>query len=428
MITTAFVKMWGKTVGAVSYDAVTGLAAFEYDSGFVRTGISPAPLKMPTATGIIYQFPNLASNATFKGLPGLLADVLPDKYGNALINNWLNKNGRPSYSLNPVEILCFIGKRGMGALEFEPVNPKTSAVANNIEIGALVEVAQKILSERTDMVADFNADEQKAMTDILNIGTSAGGARAKAIIAYNPATGQVKSGQAAAPAGFGHWLIKFDGVHDSQFGESSGYGRVEMAYHLMAVACGIEMTECRLLEENGRAHFMTRRFDRPNEKDKLHVQTFCAMQHYDFNDVGVYSYEQLFETMRLLALPYPQMEQLYRRMVFNVLARNCDDHTKNFAFLIDKNGEWRLSPAYDVCFAYRPGSPWVSSQSLTVNGKRTNISNADLLAVAKTVTIKKAAAIIEEVKTAVGNWGEYANQTKVAEKLWQGIEKVLKEG
>ena len=425
MITTAFVKMWGKTVGAVSYDASTGMAAFEYESSFVRTGINPAPLKMPTAAGIIYQFPALANNATFKGLPGLLADVLPDKYGNALINSWLNKNGRPSYSLNPVEILCFIGKRGMGALEFEPVNPSTSALANNIEIGALVEVAQKILSDRTDMVADFNADEQKALTDILTIGTSAGGARAKAIIAYNPATGQVKSGQAAAPAGFGHWLIKFYGVHDSQFGESSGYGRVEMAYHLMAVACGIDMTECRLLEENGRAHFMTRRFDRPNEKDKLHVQTFCAMQHYDFNDVGLYSYEQLFETMRLLALPYPQMEQLYRRMVFNVLARNCDDHTKNFAFVMDKTGEWRLSPAYDVCFAYRPGSPWVSSQSLTVNGKRTNITTADLLDVAKTVTIKKAAAIIEEVKTAVGNWAGYAAQTKVEERLMQGIAKEL---
>ncbi len=425
MITTAFVKMWGKTVGAVSYDAATGLAAFEYDGGFVRTGINPAPLKMPTAAGTIYQFAELASNATFKGLPGLLADVLPDKYGNALINSWLNKNGRPSYSLNPVEILYFIGKRGMGALEFEPVNPIVAAKANDIEINALVEVAQKILSDRTDMVADFNADEQKALTDILTIGTSAGGARAKAIIAYNPATGQVKSGQAAAPAGFGHWLIKFDGVHDSQFGESSGYGRVEMAYHLMAVACGIEMTECRLLEENGRAHFMTRRFDRPNEKDKLHVQTFCAMQHYDFNDVGLYSYEQLFETMRLLALPYPQMEQLYRRMVFNVLARNCDDHTKNFAFVMDKNGEWRLSPAYDVCFAYRPGSPWVSSQSLTVNGKRTNITTADLLAVAKTVTIKKSAAIIDEVKTAVVNWAGYAAQTKVDERLLQGIAKEL---
>lgn len=427
MITTAFVKMWGKTVGAVSYDAATGLAAFEYDSGFVRMGINPAPLTMPTAEGIIYQFPNLANNATFKGLPGLLADVLPDKYGNALINSWLNKNGRPSYSLNPVEILCFIGKRGMGALEFEPANSGASTQANIIEIGALVEVAQKILSERTDMLTDFKADEQKALTDILTIGTSAGGARAKAIIAYNPDTGQVKSGQAAAPAGFSHWLIKFDGVHDSQFGESSGYGRVEMAYHLMAVACGIEMTECRLLEENGRAHFMTRRFDRSNKKDKLHVQTFCAMQHYDFNEVGLYSYEQLFETMRLLALPYPQMEQLYRRMVFNVLARNCDDHTKNFAFVMDKNGDWRLSPAYDVCFAYRLGSPWVSSQSLTVNGKRTNITAANLLAVAKTVNIKKPAAIIEEVKTAVGNWGEYAGEAKVEARLRDGIARELEE-
>ncbi len=426
MITTAFVKMWGKTLGAVLFDAATGVAAFEYDKSFVRTGLNPSPIKMPIAAGRIYRFPELGNNNTFKGLPGLLADVLPDKYGNALINAWLNKNGRASYSLNPVEILCFIGKRGMGALEFEPVNPKTSTAATNIEIDALVAVAQEILTERTGMQTRFGADEEKAMTDILTIGTSAGGARAKAIIAYNPATGQVKSGQAAAAAGFSHWLIKFDGVHDSQFGESSGYGRVEMAYHLMAVACGIEMTECRLLEENGRAHFMTRRFDRPNEKDKLHVQTFCALQHYDFNDVGLYSYEQLFETMRMLALPYPQMEQLYRRMVFNVLARNYDDHTKNFAFIMDKNGVWSISPAYDVCFAYRPGSQWVSSQSLTVNGKRENITDEDFLAVAKTVTIKKAAAVINDVKKAVGNWAHYAAQTKVDAKLLKRIEGALK--
>lgn len=426
MITTAFVKMWGKTVGAVSYDAATGVAAFEYEKSFVRSSLNPAPLKMPVADGRIYKFPELSNNATFKGLPGLLADVLPDKYGNALINAWLNKNGRPSYSLNPVEILCFIGKRGMGALEFEPLNPSTSAIANNIEINALVAMAQEILSERTEMETGFDADEEKAMTDILTIGTSAGGARAKAIIAYNPTTGQVKSGQAAAPAGFSHWLIKFDGVHDSQFGESSGYGRIEMAYHLMAVACDIQMTECKLLEENGRAHFMTRRFDRPNEKDKLHVQTFCAMQHYDFNDVGLHSYEQLFETMRMLALPYPQMEQLFRRMVFNVLARNCDDHTKNFAFVMDKNGVWSISPAYDICFAYRPGSQWVSSQSLTVNGKRENIMDEDFLSIAKTVTIKKAAVIINDVKNAVSKWAHFAAETNVEERLWKGIEQQLK--
>ncbi len=426
MITTAFVKLWGKVMGAVSYDTATRVAAFEYEKNFVGNALEPAPIKMPKATGRIYRFAELGNNNTFKGLPGLLADVLPDKYGNALINTWLNKNGRPSYSLNPVEMLCFIGKRGMGALEFEPVNPSASSIANNIEIDALVAVAQHILSERTAMATGFGADEEKAMTDILAIGTSAGGARAKAIIAYNPATGQVKSGQAAAPAGFSHWLIKFDGVHDSQFGESSGYGRVEMAYHLMAVACGIEMTACRLLEENGRAHFMTRRFDRPNEKDKLHVQTFCAMQQYDFNDVGMYSYEQLFETMRMLGLPYPQMEQLYRRMVFNVLARNCDDHTKNFAFVMDKAGVWALSPAYDVCFAYRPGSTWVSKQSLTINGKRENITQSDLLTVAKTVTIKKAAAIVSDVKNAVGYWPQYAAQTNVDERLWKGIEKELR--
>jgi len=255
----------------------------------------------------------------------------------------------------------------------------------------------------------------------LKIGTSAGGARAKALIAYNDKTGDILSGQADAPTGFNHWIIKFDGVIDKQFATSSGYGRVEMAYHLMAKDAEIEMTECNLLEENGRAHFMTRRFDRDEGLGKIHVQTFCALQHYDYNEVKLFSYEQLFETMRRLGLPYPQAEQLFRRMVFNVFAKNRDDHTKNFAFLMDQAGQWRLSPAYDLCHAYRPNSDWVSQHALSVNGKRNNISVNDLLTVGKQMNVKKAKDIIQQIKDIVSNWNKYANSVSTEKKLRDAI-------
>ena len=321
MITTAFINIWNKRVGAIAWNSETGLGSLEYDTDFIKNNWDLAPIKMPIdeAKRRIFTFPELRDVGTFRGLPGLLADILPDKYGNALINTWLTRQGRPTDSLNPIEMLCFIGSRGMGALEIEPVQPKTSDSASKIEIGNLIEVAEGILSGRKNFSANIASKEEKALLDILKIGTSAGGARAKAVIAYNPKSGEVRSGQANAPKGFTHWLIKFDGVTDKQFGSSSGYGRVEMAYHLMAIDAGIEMTECQLLKENGRAHFMTRRFDREPGKGKLHIQSFCAMQHYDFNQVKQYSYEQLFETMRLMGLPYPQAEQLYRRMVFNVM-------------------------------------------------------------------------------------------------------------
>jgi serine/threonine-protein kinase HipA len=427
MITTAFINIWNQRVGAIAWDSTTGLGSFEFEPSFLKNKWNLAPLKMPIeqANKRIFKFSELRDIKTFRGLPGLLADVLPDKYGNALINTWLTRNGRASDSLNPVEILCFIGQRGMGALEFEPVTQKTTSSASKIEISSLVEIAEKILSGRKNFSASIKANEEKDLLDILKIGTSAGGARAKAVIAYNPKTNEVKSGQADAPKGFTHWLIKFDGVTDKQFGASSGYGRVEMAYYLMAKDVGIDMTECKLLEENGRAHFMTKRFDRENGKEKLHVQSFCAMQHYDFNEVNLYSYEQLFETMRMLSLPYPQAEQLYRRMVFNVMARNCDDHTKNFMFIMDKKGQWKLSPAYDVCHAYRPGSEWVSQHALSINGKRNNISKTDLLEVAKQMNIKKAETIIKNISEVVSNWNQYASITKVDKKLKQAIQKTL---
>ena len=385
-----------------------------------------APLKMPiNQANRIFSFPDLVRNTTFKGLPGLLADVMPDKYGNQLINAWLAQNGRPENSLNPVELLCFIGTRGMGALEFEPVNFKSNQTAFTIEMDNLVKITQEVVNNRQEFETNLNQEEQKALLDILKIGTSAGGARPKAIIAYNEKTGVIKSGQAKAPKGFNHWLIKLDGVSDSQFGASTGYGRVEMAYYLMAKACEIEMTECQLLEENGRAHFMTQRFDREDGDIKHHIQTFCAMQHFDFNNVNSYSYEQLFQTMRLLRLPYPQAEQMFRRMVFNVMARNCDDHTKNFAFRLRKNKDWELTPAYDICHAYRPGSEWVSQHALSINGKRSNISKEDIVTIAKSMNIKKATEIIHQTSETVKNWTKFAEEAKVEPKLKEAIKSTL---
>ena len=425
MINTAFINLWDKRVGAVAWSPKTGLGTFEFQPSFLKHPWDVAPIKMPLdSTQKVFSFQDLRDTA-FKGLPGLLADVLPDKYGNTLINAWLAKNGRPADSLNPVEMLCYLGKRGMGALEFEPAVPKEKNTTTKLELDSLISMAQQLLSGRQDFQTNLSANEEKSLLDILKIGTSAGGARAKAIIAYNPTSGEVRSGQAEAPKGFTQWLLKFDGVNDSQFGTSQGYGRVEMAYHLMATDCGIEMAECRLLEESGRAHFMTRRFDRPADRGKIHVQSFYALQHYDFNNVTSYAYEQLFQTMRQLRLPYPQAEQLYRRMVFNVIARNCDDHTKNFAFMMDNTGTWKLAPAFDVCHAYRPGSTWVSQQSLSVNGKRTGITFNDLIQVAKMMSIKKADQIIEQINGVVNHWPKYARQTKVNKDLLEAIRKTL---
>jgi len=431
MVDVAEIWIWDQLAGVVLWDDTEQLGSFEFDSNFLQSGIDISPVKMPLGQGKrIYSFPELRKSRggvfdTFKGLPGLLADMLPDKYGNQLINTWLIQNGRQADSLNPVEQLCFIGKRGVGALEIKPSLRQDSGKATHLEIDSLVHIAGKTLNSRADFQADLSSEEQSALSDILKIGTSAGGARAKAVIAFNPKTGEVKSGQVKAPAGFSYWIIKFDGVHDSQFGASAGYGRVEMAYYLMAKAAGIRMSECRLLEENGRAHFMTMRFDRLDTGQKIHMQSLCGLRHFDFNQVGYYSYEQVFETMRMLRLPYPEAEELFVRMVFNVLARNCDDHTKNFAFLMDQTGNWSLSPAYDICYAYRPGSIWVSSQSLMVNGKRENINDADFLEVARQMNIKKPEEKIEQVKLAVGRWVEFAEEVGVAPALRDGIKETL---
>lgn len=427
----AEVKIWGHLVGAVAWNEATGISTFEYDPIFKQLGWDLAPLKMAVSDSRnVYGFPELVKDKnsvydTFKGLPGLLADMLPDKYGNQLINLGLAQQGRPQDSMNPVEMLCFIGPRGMGALEFEPTVLKESKRTFSIEINSLVETAQKMLSQREAFATNLPREEEHAILEILKIGTSAGGARPKAVIAYNEKTGEVKSGQTKAPKGFEHWLIKLDGVSDVQLGASKGYGRIEMAYYHMATACGIEMMSSRLLEENGRAHFMTKRFDRDGGETKHHIQTFCAIKHFDFNLANSFSYEQLFQTMRELKLTYPDAEQMFRRMVFNVIARNCDDHTKNFSFRLKQGGKWELAPAYDVCHAYRPGSEWVSQHALSINGKRKDISKEDLLVIGESIRCKKASEIIDEINETVNRWSAFADEVNVSVVLRDEISKTL---
>ncbi|MDI6402722.1 type II toxin-antitoxin system HipA family toxin [Balneolaceae bacterium ANBcel3] len=427
----AEVHIWGTLVGAVAWDTKAGYAFFEFNPKFKEKGWDLSPLKMSLSDNReVFSFPELrkernAEYDTFKGLPGLLADSLPDRYGNQLINLWLAANGRPQDSMNPIEMLCFIGSRGMGALEFQPSVLRENKRTFSIEMESLVATAQKMLTKREEFTTHLNKEEEHAVSEILKIGTSAGGARPKAVIAWNQKTGEVKSGQTRVPKGFEHWLIKLDGVSDIQLGASQGYGRVEMAYYNMAVDCGIEMMPSQLLEENGRAHFMTRRFERDENNVKHHIQTFCALKHFDYNLVHSFSYEQLFQCMRELKLTYAEAEQMYRRMVFNVIARNCDDHTKNFSFILKQEGKWELAPAYDVCHAYRPGSEWVSQHALSINGKRKDISRTDLLLIGKSIRCKKASAIIDEINDTVRQWERYADDVDVEPSLREEIAKTL---
>lgn len=419
MVDYAIVKIWDTLVGAVTWDSKRSLADFQYDRKFLEKKWDISPIKMPISSGDrIYSFPELLPSKentenTFKGLPGLLADSLPDKYGNLLIDKWLAQNGRAPESMNPVEKLCFIGSRGMGALEFEPSQIRASKNTFSIEIKSLVEIAQKMLSNRESFETKLKPDEQQAMEQILKIGTSAGGARPKALIAFNENTKEVRSGQTKVPNGFSHWLLKLDGVSGAQFGDSHGWGRVEYAYHLMAKECGIEMSDCKLIEENGRAHFMTKRFDREGSNSKHHIQTLCGINHFDYNNLFAYGYEQVFQTMRILKLPYPQAEQMFRRMVFNVLATNCDDHTKNFSFRLKKDAVWELAPAYDVCYSFDPTNKWVNQQTLSVNGKHKDINKYDLMTIAKANSIKKGEQIIADINKIVKNWSDFALKVNI---------------
>jgi serine/threonine-protein kinase HipA len=397
----ARVQLWGRTIGAVSLAEGRDVAAFQYDLEFARSGIELAPLVMPLSDRV-YEFPSLPRN-TFHGLPGLLADSLPDRFGTALIDAWLAAQGRTPESFSAVERLCYTGTRGMGALEYAPVLGPRPRVASRIKVDALVALAGEVLRNRGELRARFRADgQEKALRDILRVGTSAGGARAKAVIAWNRKTDEVRSGQVEAPPGFEYWLLKFDGVagnRDKELEDPKGYGAIEYAYHLMARAAGIAMSECRLLEENGRRHFMTRRFDRLPEGGKLHMQSLSALAHFDFNQAGAYGYEQALLVVRQLGLPMAAVEEQFRRMAFNIVARNQDDHAKNIAFLMDKRGQWSLAPAFDVTYSYNPTGVWTGTHQMTLNGKRDGFAAADFDACAKAALMKRgrAAAILEEV-------------------------------
>ncbi len=423
----AKVVLWDMFVGAVIWNRERGYATFEYDDEFIQRGLDISPVVMPVKNPDnpkgIYSFSAL-NKETYKGLPGLLSDSLPDRYGNRIIDRWLAKQGRSQESFNPVERLCYIGRRGMGALEYEPVLSRPDNFSEKIEINELVSLAAEILNERRNLKTNLKSKVDEGLKQIIKVGTSAGGARAKAIIAYNKNTGEVRSGQIDDLPGFEYWLIKFDGVQDNELGNPRGYGRIEYAYNRMAKDCGIETAESALFTENNRAHFMTKRFDRSGS-EKLHMQTLCGIAHYDYNDPLAYSYEQAFRVMRVMRLPYTAAEQLFRRMVFNVITLNRDDHTKNISFLMDKNGVWRLAPAYDITFSYNPQSKWISRHQLSVNGKRENITLDDLLDFAKSMNIKKPLKIIDQIKNVAGEWKKYASECGVEKEQAKYISDLL---
>lgn len=430
-MTDATVRLWGRDIGAVSWLADRGFAVFQYMPDFAASGIELAPVMMPAGTQP-FQFPGLPRDA-FRGLPGLLADSLPDRFGNAVIDAWLAAQGRPAGSFNPVERLCYIGSRGMGALEFHPSLSGDLRRARPVEIDALTRLANDVLDQRGRLAGVLaGEDDRRELEDILRVGTSAGGARAKAVLAWNPATGEFRSGQVEPGEGFSAWLLKFDGIsnnRDRELADPQGFGLVEYAFHLLALAAGIDMSECRIHREGGRAHFMTRRFDRDARGRKLHMQSLAALRHFDFNAAGAHSYEQAVETIRLLGLPALDVEQQFRRAVLNVLIRNQDDHVKNIAFLMDRSGEWRLSPAFDVSYAYNPTGDWTSRHQMSLNGKRDGFGLDDLVRFGAFCGIKRAKArgIIAEIQAQVAKWMDFAGQAGVPEQRAAGIQRALRQ-
>ena len=419
MTETARVILWGSDIGAVTWLPDRGLGVFQYTPEFAQSGIELAPMMMPLSN-TPYEFPSL-SRETFKGLPGMLADSLPDKFGNTLINAWLSAQGREPGSFTPVERLCYAGTRGMGALEFRPLINEAPRTTRKVEIDALVSLANRVLDDRIALEGKLTGeDDVRAIEDILRVGTSAGGARAKAVLAWNPDTGEFRSGQAPAEQGFSQWLMKFDGVRgnsDKELADPQGFGRIEYAYHLMAKAAGIDMEECRLHKEGGRAHFMTRRFDRTADGGKLHMQSLGALMHFDFNIAGAYAYEQALQTIKRLGLPMHDVEQQVRRAFLNVLARNQDDHVKNIAFLMNRNGVWRLSPAFDVAYSYNPTGDWTSQHQMSLNGKRDKFDTDDLITFASVGGIKrtKAKTILDDISAAVADWRAFAEKAGMPE-------------
>lgn len=429
-MTDATVSLWGRDIAAVSWLDDRQLAVFQYMPDFAESGIQLAPIMMPLGP-VPYEFPGLPRES-FKGLPGLLADSLPDRFGHALIDAWLVVQGRSAESFNPVERLCYVGTRGMGALEFQPALFDGASRSRKVGIDALAHLADAVLNDRQQIAGMLRGkDDHEALEDILRVGTSAGGARAKAVLAWNAQTGEFRSGQVEAGEGFGYWLLKFDGItgnRDKELADPQGFGLVEYGFHLLAVAAGVDMTECRVHREGGRSHFMTRRFDRDAEGRKLHMQSLAAMRHFDFNAAGAYSYEQAVETIRRLELPRLDIEQQFRRAVLNVLIRNQDDHVKNIAFLMNRQGEWRLSPAYDVSYAYNPDGAWTHQHQMSLNGKRDHFVLADLVDFGVFCGMKRPRArnIIQEVHEQVGKWMAFAGEAGVPEAMAAKIDRALR--
>ncbi|MCZ0942284.1 MAG: type II toxin-antitoxin system HipA family toxin [Gammaproteobacteria bacterium] len=426
-MTDALVNLWGRRVGAVSWDAERAVGIFEYDTAFRAAGTELSPFVMPIREAP-YAFPALSGGA-FNGLPGLLADALPDRFGNRLIDAWLATTGRNADTFSPVDRLCYIGSRAMGALEFEPAI-STGIGRTELEVAELVDLANLVLDERAQLGGTLGGPEdQAALEDILTVGTSAGGARAKALLAWNPHTGEFRSGQVDTATGFQHWILKFDGIsnnRDRELADPRGYGKIEYAYHLMARDAGIIMSECRLHHEGGRSHFMTRRFDRDDAGRKLHMQSLGALRHFDLHQAGAYAYEQAILTIRELGLGASAVEQQVRRTAFNIAARNQDDHVKNISFLMDRSGTWRLSPAYDVTYSYNPGGAWTGQHQMSVAGKRGHFERSDLLSFAESSGLKPVAArrAIEEVLGVVSNWPQYARRANVPKRDIERIGKV----
>lgn len=418
MVDIARVNLYNQPIGSVRWDENRNIALFEYADSFIGKGLEPSPILMPVRQGRVYSFGDIGRE-TFKGLPGMLADSLPDTYGRALFDRWLVLTGRQSG--NAVETLCFLGKRCMGALEFEPAMDVPYNRDVNIELDSLVEVASEALAEKEAFGANLEEDKKAAIAEIVRLGTSAGGQRAKAIIAYNKETGEVRSGQIDVPKGFDYYLIKLDGVTaEVGFRETQNFGRLEYSFSRLVKECGIEMSDCSLIEENGRAHFLTKRFDRV-DGEKVHMQTLCGIAHYDYRMLRSYSYEQAFNVMRALHLPYSQAQEMFRRMVFNVVVRNQDDHTKNISFLMDKTGKWRLSPAYDMGFNYNPKGDWTSKHQMSINGKFDNITRQDLLEFARRNNIKEATEIIDSITDTVARWPVIAKECDVPQTMVDAI-------
>lgn len=414
------VHLWGKHIGSVALDPAYGYYVFAYTPACASLGIEPSPLHMPVAANQPWLFTDLPE-ATYKRLPAMLSDALPDDFGNALINRYMADQGIAAPDISSLDRLAYMNTRAMGALTFKPARGPARHKPTAIELSALVEQARRAVHGIVDDDAHANA----ALRSIIDVGTSAGGARAKAVIALHPRTGEIRSGQLDAPEGFEHWLLKFDGMGtDQELGSTQHYGRIEYAYHLMARAAGIRMTDCRLLEENGRAHFMTKRFDRAGQSGRHHLQTLCAMAHVDYKKKGTNAYAQFFSTISQLELPYEDMEEAFRRMVFNVMGRNCDDHSKNFSFLLRQGSPaWELAPAYDVTFAHNPRGEWTNQHLMSVNGKFRDFEIADLLAESRRFGIGTAPRVIDEVRAAIRAWRGFAQQAGLPEMQMQEIER-----